>query len=129
MFPPLFGLSTGFQHGARQLWAIAVLQRVLAAASISQKQAAAIQELSPPQWALQASCREGAHVSFQRLFELPKHVLRALWIELLKEHDDVVVVEQAQLQHAVDVCMRLAEAVDARQPIRVEASTQERLSA
>jgi hypothetical protein len=131
MFPPLFGLSSGFHHGERQVWAIAVLQRVLAGADIFPKQAAAIQDLSAPQWSLQTSCREGAHVSFQRLFQLPKPVLKALWVELLREHDDVVVIEQAQLQRAADVCVRLADALEARQQARMEidVSDADRLSA
>lgn len=130
MFPPLFGLSTGFQHGVRQVWAIAVLQRVLANASIANKEAAAVQGLTAPQWSLQTSCREGAHVSYQRLFELPKHVLKALWIELLKEHEDVVVIDRPDFAHSMAMCERLADALESRQQARMDvADVHERMSA
>lgn len=119
MFPPLFGLSTGYQHGARQVWAVAVLQRVLAKRQLAQKQAAAAQGLTAQQWSLQLSCRDGAHVSLQRLFDLPKEVLRDLWTEYLKDHEDVIVVEDARLQRAVDANVRLADAITARTQARL----------
>lgn len=120
MFPPLFGLSTGYQHGERQVWAIAVLQGVLAKRRLAPKEAATVQRLSAQQWSLQTSCREGAHVSLQRLFELPREVLRDLWIAFLQEHEDVVVIEDARLQRAVDANVRLADAIDARTQARMD---------
>lgn len=112
------------------MWAITVLQRVLANAAMQSKEAAAVQGLTQPQWSLQTSCREGAHVSFQRLFELPRHVLKALWIELLAEHADVLVIDRPDFERTLAVCERLAAAVESRPQARMELDTPtERLSA
>lgn len=128
---PVTGFCAAFQHGPRQTWAMRTLQRAIAEAELSRKQAAAAQGLTATQWSVQCANRPGAHASYQRLFELPRPVLKALGKALYEEFSDGgVCVEQPDLVEIVTTTRAIAEtarvidaglsaALDARQQLRM----------
>jgi hypothetical protein len=78
-FPlPILSFTAAFKHGPRQAYAIRILRQAIAEALLSDKEAAGVQDLTPTQWARQCGNHDGAHVSYQRIFEFPRAVLKAL---------------------------------------------------
>lgn len=119
---PIGALTASFKHGPKQVWAVQQLQQAIATARLSKKEAATIQGLSEPQWSRQCQNVEGAHISYQRVFEFPAEVLVALVRGLSKELG-LVCIEQKELQQLVTVNQQIAAAIEARQqiPLTVEA--------
>jgi hypothetical protein len=72
-FPlPILSFTAAFKHGPRQAYAIRILRQAIAEALLSDKEAAGVQDLTPTQWARQCGNHDGAHVSYQRIFEFPR---------------------------------------------------------
>lgn len=110
---PVAAFSGAFQHGPRQAWAIKLLRDAIASAGLSEKEAADIAGLSHPHFSRQCQNIEGSHFSYQRVFEFPAEVLKALARGLCAELD-LVCIESKDVQRLVAVNERIADALAAR---------------
>jgi hypothetical protein len=122
MFPlPILTFTAAFKHGPRQAYAIRILRQAIAEALLSDKEAAGVQDLTPTQWARQCGNHDGAHVSYQRIFEFPRAVLKALGKALYEENSDGgLCVESQQLQRLIELNARVASAMEQREQLRME---------